>query len=484
MMALSSWKPHRPKANLEYWQDYIHKYIDFSFAAARGRNFATNLCRYVEGNHVQCSTCGAEFETDEWMKPDVPANIKVQYFSNRLEGGTSREPKRRVCSICRTQYMLDKICYNRSGSTATFFIHLYPISFFTDVFIKAFRAAQERFRDPDFSSVFLKTDDALRHYREATQLKLYLPFSRTKSNGNPLPKFSKALGNILTIPVNAPGKNHTEQMLFAVENALLYQRFLGCRAVLTDSSIPLFSGDQFSHFFIDHIPPAFRGWLPDNDLDSDMTQQAFDQLLRLHGIRSKIGSFDADDLVRLIRSLNYDALELYYVTHRMIKREQAGNEPLQFTTVRNTAELIADVVAQKGGGPIMPHIKELARIAWEGRLKGDSLKDNALAKPLDVAFDSLERWQSERETEEEARAIMSKDVARAIERLDPRFFGATKLENISQFVKVLFDQIYKGVYQGNLFDLLENRKRIRSGYLYFFTEMIPKRDKKKEEQQS
>ena len=44
-------------------------------------------------------------------------------------------------------------------------------------------------------------------------------------------------------------------------------------------------------------------------------------------------------------------LELYYVTHRMIKREQAGNEPLQFTTVRNTAELIADVVAQKGGGP-------------------------------------------------------------------------------------------------------------------------------------
>ena len=177
--------------------------------------------------------------------------------------------------------MLDKICYNRSGSTATFFIHLYPISFFTDVFIKAFRAAQERFRDPDFSSVFLKTDDALRHYREATQLKLYLPFSRTKSNGNPLPKFSEALGNILTIPVNAPGKNHTEQMLFAVENALLYQRFLGCRAVLTDSSIPLFSGDQFSHFFIDHIPPAFRGWLPDNDLDSDMTQQAFDQLLRV-----------------------------------------------------------------------------------------------------------------------------------------------------------------------------------------------------------
>ena len=324
-----------PESEFGILADYVHKYVDFDFATDRGRNFATNLKRYVGGNHAQCSTCGAEFETAEWMKPDVPAHIKVQYFSNRLEGGTSREPKRRVCSICRTQYMLDKICYNVGGSTARFFIHLYPISFFTDVFIRAFQRSQENFSNPDFPSVFLKTDDALRTYREKTELEL--KFSWTKINGNPLPKFSEALGNILTIPVNTPGKNHTEEVLYAIENALLYQRFLGCRALLTDSSIPLFSGEEFSHFFIDHIPPAFRGWLPDNNLDSDMTQQAFEQLLKLHGIRSKIGSIDADDLVRLIRSLNYDALELYYVTHRMIKREQAGNEPLQFATVRSTA---------------------------------------------------------------------------------------------------------------------------------------------------
>ena len=462
--------------------DYVLKYVDFNFVVDRNRCFDTNLKRYVEDNHVQCSTCGSEFDTALWMKPDVPANIKVQQFSNRLEGGSSREPKRRVCSVCRTQYMLDKLCYNVGGSTATFFIHLCPSSFFTDVFIRAFQRAQQNFENPDFPSVFLKTDDVLRNYHEKTQLEL--TFSWTKINGNPLPKFADALGNILTIPVNTPGNNHTENILFAIENALLYQRFLGCRAVLTDSSIPLFSGDEFNHLFIDHIPTVFRGWLPDNNLNSPMTQQAFEQLLKLHTIRSKIGSIDADDLVRLIKSLNYDALELYYVTHRMIKREQAGNEPRQFVTVRDTAPLIADVVAQKGGDTIVSHIKELARIAWEGRLKGESLKDNSLAKPLDVAFDSLERWQSEYETEEEARAIMSKEVARAIERLNKQFFGVKKLENISQFVTVLFDQIYKGVYQGNLINLLENRKRIRSGYLYFITEMIPRRDRDKEEQQS
>ena len=468
--------------------DYVLKYVDFNFVADRYRGFDTNLKRYVKDNHVQCSTCGSEFDTTLWMKPDVSANIKVQQFSNRLEGGSSREPKRRVCSICRTQYMLDKLCYNVGGSTATFFIHLYPISFFTDVFIRAFQRAQQNFEHPDFPSVFLKTDDVLRSYQEKTQLEL--TFSRTKGNGNPIPKFSDAIGNILTIPVNTPGNNHTENILFAIENALLYQRFLGCRAVLTDSSIPLFSVDEFSHLFVDHIPSAFQGWLPDNNLNSDMTQQVFQQLLKLHSIRSKIGSIDADDLVRLIRSLNYDPLELYYVTHRMIKREQAGNEPRQFVTVRDTAQLIADVVAQKGGDTIMSHIKELARIAWEGRLRGTGFKDHALAKPLDVAFDCLDRWNEKRFTPEDIRAFTSQEIARAIERLTPeQYLSGTRCQAILgksiEFVDVLFYQIYDETYQNKLSELVDDHKKIRSTYIFYIrTEMISKGEEKKEEQQS
>ena len=70
---------------------------------------------------------------------------------------------------------------------------------------------------------------------------------------------------------------------------------------------------------------------------------------------------------------------------------------------------------------------------------------------------------------------MSKDIARAIERLDPAIF---RRDEIGKYFalrhRCLFDHIYKEVYQGNLLNLLENRKRIRSGYLYFITEMIPK----------
>lgn len=477
------------ESEFEVLKDYVRKYVDFDFAVGRSRDFATNLKRYVKNNHVQCSTCGSEFDTDLWMKPDVPPNIKVQQFTNRLQGGSSREPKRRVCSVCRTQYMLDKICYKATSSTSTFFIHLYPPSFFTDRLIKAFRAAYNRFRDPDFPSVYIKTYDAFRIYSETAQL--VLPVSKTKSNGNPIPEFSEALGNILTIPVNTPGQNnHTENLLFAVKNALLYQRFLGCRAVLTDSSIPIFSSNEFSHFFIDHIPPAFRGWLTDNDLDSDMTKQVFDQLINLHNIQVKIGSFETDDLIRLIRSLNYDALELYYVTHKMIKREQAGNEPLQFATVRDTAQLIANVVAKKGGDAIMSYIKELARIAWEGHLRGQSRKDTSLAKPLDIAFDCLDRWNENRFKREDIRAFTSKEIARAIERLTPsEYLSETRrlkiLQQSTEFVDVLLNQLLDGTYQGELNELVEDHRKIRSTYIfYLYDEMISKSEEKEEEQQS
>ena len=64
------------ESEFELLTDYVLKYVDFNFVADRDRGFDTNLKRYVEDNHVQCSTCGSEFDTALWMKPDVPANIQ------------------------------------------------------------------------------------------------------------------------------------------------------------------------------------------------------------------------------------------------------------------------------------------------------------------------------------------------------------------------------------------------------------------------
>ena len=122
-------------------------------------------------------------------------------------------------------------------------------------------------------------------------------------------------------------------------------------------------------------------------------------------------------------------------------------------------------------------IKELAQIAWDGKLKGDSLKDNSLAKPLDVAFENLALWDEEKETEEEVRAIAAKEIEKAIERIAPKYFGETKKEKIAEFVDVLFDKIYKGIYKSNINEMIERKRRIRAAYLFFVASLIPKKEK-------
>jgi len=465
--------------------EYVSRYVDFSFDR-QSREFKASLVKYMRDNHKQCSVCGSEFETDLWMAGDVPPNVKVQYFSNRLEGGVVKDPKRYVCQICRTQFTLDRLCYRVSKDTKTYYIHLYPHSFFTDVFIEGFKRAQEKLLGENVSSVIIDTNDALRQLEERGSIRLKLKGSKVA--GNPLPTFSESQGNILTVPVNAPGDNDSERFLFALENALIYRKLLGCRLTLTGSSIPLFVGDEFNEMFIDAFPPVFRGIIPDNNLTASESERLLDQMITLHRINLRVRDLKRreNSMMTLIRAMDGEELDLFHAVQKLIDRKfQSGQEALIFSTRREITPLIQEAIERKGEVKVMPYIKELAKIAWEGKLKGERLTDNSLAKPIDVAFNSLERWDKSRETEEEAIAVMSKEIARAIERVTPsEYFGERKLEKISEFVDLFFNKLFKEVYSENLTEFLENSDRIRSAFLFFVAEQIKSKGKEEGDENS
>lgn len=459
--------------------DYVARYVTFSGVQTNERDFGAALLRYVDRNHVQCSVCGSEFETGLWRKKDVPANVKVQQFSNRLEGGNSRDPVRNVCEICRAQFLLDKLTYTAVGDkTRTYFVHLYPYSFFTAYYINAFRRQLDDWRGANVSSVLLKVDEVYKGFRETGQLAPR--FAPTKVNGTPVPTFSEIIGNVITEPINAPGDNDTERFMFALENALVLKLFMGCRATLTDSDIPLFADEEAADFLIDNVPPAFRGLLPTNSLTWEQTRDLWKTMNLLHQIKSLI--FDpkgSDPMVALVRVLDDDPLELFAVTHRLIGRKsKAEQEQLRFGLLRNVCPLVADIVRRKGGEIIVGYIQDLAHIAWDAKLKGDSLKDNSLAKPLDVAFDVLERWDPEKESEGEIRALLRKEIAETIERVtDPKYWGQTKIQRIAEFVDILWEKVFKEVHKGRINDLLERRRRIRSTFIQFVADEIVKKKK-------
>jgi len=455
---------------------YVAGQVSFSGIGASERDFAASLRRYVASRHVQCSVCGSEFDTGPWMAADVPANVKVQYFSNRLEGGTSREPKRNVCEVCRAQFLLEKLSYNVIRKSKTYFAHLYPYSFFTADYLNAFRQQLGDWRGAGVSSALLKVDEVHKDFRESGQLSLR--FAPTKVNGNPVPRFSEVIGNVITEPVNAPGDNDTERFLFALENALILKLFVGCRAVLSDSDIPPLSAGEAVDFLIDSAPPAFRGLLPASSLTWQQSHELWDLMVLLHQVKPLV--FEpkgGDPLVALVRALDGDPLELFAVTHRQVDRKSRGEqEQLRFGLLRKLCPLVSEIVTRKGGEAILGYIRDLATIAWEAKLKGDSLKDTALAKPLDVAFDVLERWDSDKETEEEIQALLRKEIGESIERVtEAKYWGQTKIQRIAEFVDVFWNKVFKEVHKGRLNDLLERRRRIRSTFIQLVADQIGKR---------
>jgi len=121
-------------------------------------------------------------------------------------------------------------------------------------------------------------------------------------------------------------------------------------------------------------------------------------------------------------------------------------------------------------------LKRLAGIAWESGLRGRSLKKNALMAPLDEIFKKLS-LQSEAADLELLRAAVTEDIFEHLQRIADAEYkpGKRKWQATQEFVNVFFDEVYKGVYGGKLQKLLADEKLIRSAYMFYIREEIPRK---------
>ena len=127
----------------------------------------------------------------------------MQFFSNRLEAGSSRDPKRNVCAVCRAQYILEKLAWRSHGDKygaeqVTFYLHLFPYSCFTQPLLRAWWVSINRLRDSEHSAFFLDT----RHYFRNVEAMLEdIQGIPTSTNGLGLPTLSEALSNTPVLPI-------------------------------------------------------------------------------------------------------------------------------------------------------------------------------------------------------------------------------------------------------------------------------------------
>ncbi len=125
-------------------------------------------------------------------------------------------------------------------------------------------------------------------------------------------------------------------------------------------------------------------------------------------------------------------------------------------------------------------LKSLAKLGWDGRIRGDTLRRNSLLYPLNAIFNQLQRQQSILDLETQ-RASLAQKLFDYLERIADEDYkpGAGKRGKIEQFINLFFDDLLGKVYHHNQQKLLADEKDIKAAYLFYIRAEIPQKEKDK-----
>jgi CRISPR-associated protein Csc3 len=452
--------------------------------------------QYVTHQHKQCVQCSDDFPTTPWMAADVRSDISVQSFSNRLRGGPG-EPKKNVCVLCQLQYLVERLSYEEIRNERTVYLHLYPYAFFTRPFIVGLQQVLKKLKVEDARALWLDGDKAIQRY--SSEQRITAPMlTRTRAGkahsfGLYVPSYAEGLiGNLLMFPLNPAGDTDTERFLFALEYALILQRYFGCRVVLSSSPVVPFSRESVGDLTTDMTPLSCRGLIDANSyrqFSGDGQTKGnlpilWQQIQHLYTIKRHTSSSKDDPLPELVEALAFHPLGIFYSTEKLIEgraREARNSEWMLISLSRETFHAVEQLARSKGAGfmnVLSTYMRQLAQIAWKHRLIGSSLAKHSLMTALDEVLQKFTRRSKAIEHDIDAlRAATVEDIFAYLERVTDSEYkpGRTKWEAIKEFVDVFYTGIYAGVYSNNPARLLSDEKLLRSMYMFYIREEIPRK---------
>ncbi|MGC9399117.1 MAG: type I-D CRISPR-associated protein Cas10d/Csc3 [Anaerolineae bacterium] len=481
-----------PKVAL--FTDYVKRHVIFDFGGPRQVDFGAYLQHYEENQHNQCVMCSSTLPTQKWMKGDVRDDITVQAFSNRLRGGPG-DPKKQICPLCRIQFLLEKLNYPQVRNENILYLHLFPYAFLTAPYIQGLRVGLQRLTREDVveRALFLRQEQAIASMAEDQPL--HLDFTaltksgKSHSYGLYLPRYSRTVGNRIIFPLNPAGQNDTERFLFALWYAMLLQKYFGVKVLLSASPVAPLDKEHFHDLYVSDVPLNARGLLRRNDYAAYKEDTAepgtlavlWEQVRALFAFYQLTRSADTrrNELVAMVQSLGESPLHVFYTAEKLLET-RADDREWRLIRLSQRAFPYVETLVKSIGGTFMTKLsqvlKRLAGIAWESGLRGRSLKKNALMAPLDEIFKKLS-LQSEAADLELLRAAVTEDIFEHLQRIADAEYkpGKRKWQATQEFVNVFFDEVYKGVYGGKLQKLLADEKLIRSAYMFYIREEIPRK---------
>jgi len=485
-----------PKVAL--FDEYLARYAIFGQSGREAVDFGDHLAHYVTSQHRQCVYCSGPFPTAKWMTADVRSDITVQTFSNRLRGGPG-EPKKYICAVCQLQFLLEKLNYPTVRGEKTMYLHLFPYSFLTAPFIEGLNRTVQRITTEDTAvqALNLRHEEAMRSYLEGKMVSPTFRSRTAKDRPQPyglyLPRYAETVGNLLIFPINPAGENDTQRFLFALWNALVLQRHFGIKVLLSNSPVAPLGKEEFGDLYVDNIPLTCRGLLPRNDYAQfrDGTQEPgalarlWEEVGHLFALQRLTRTASRqDEMMALVSALAEGPLALFYTTEKLLEaRARAGQqaEGGLITWLSHQAFPHVESLALSKGGIWMAKLSEelqqLAEIAWQNGLRGRSLEKSSLLFPLDELFQKLGHPGGAADRDA-LMAAATMDIFDHLSRIaDERYKpGRRKWEAIKAFVDTFFSGVLDGVYGGNVRKLLADEKLLRSAFLFYVREQIPRKE--------
>ncbi|HVB23680.1 MAG TPA: hypothetical protein VNG51_17215 [Ktedonobacteraceae bacterium] len=126
----------------------------------------------------------------------------------------------------------------------------------------------------------------------------------------------------------------------------------------------------------------------------------------------------------------------------------------------------------------MQELKIVATYAAQNSIRGTSFKRNSLLKPLDIILQELDHCPAPDDLNELelVRAGTKELIFDYLERIAPADYkpGRTKQEKVNHYVDLFFDGVLNTAHHGKVNRLLNRERLIRSAYLFYLREALPK----------
>lgn len=468
------------KEDDDIWSElkcYIKKNLILSFESVDRSSFKSMLENYSNRKMKKCCLCSNEFEAKDWMAGDVPYKLKVQNFSNRLQAGT-REPKRKVCSVCQIEYLLHKSVYSSGGEASRKYLSIIPRSFNTAEYIRSVKVVFDEFKHKDIGALYFDTyntfiDEINKSKNSVTPL-----FTETKMTGLAVPKYSEVFSNYFIMPIHFITKSKERDIwINSLLYALVFNQHFNSKVIISEFPLALFKKEDIDEIYIGDVPPIYKK-LFEKNWSKEECLKTIELFINVFCLAKTLGE-SSEFVYEILEYLNDGELDFIYALYKVLKNGKNDTKLNKIHKIGNEVNEMLKYI-NEGDGKVSV-IKELAEFACNNNLYGSLggyLKDNSINKPLMIIFDNICRNDSEIFNDEDINALCKREMEKYFERTDGKYFGEKKIKNIDIYVDMFMNKLLNDQFKGDLIKLDRNKKKILSVYSFYFRS---ERSKKKED---